>query len=334
MSIKNSAERNVTLDCVKGLAIFLVLWGHSIQFLFHDGSESFFQIPIFKIIYMFHMPLFMAVSGYLFPSSERKYPTSNLLLKKANRLLLPVASWAVLMFVAKYTVHMLTGHAMAIQLQNVLWFLSSCMFCTVVAVLCGKIAGGHPAVYVSAFLLSLALPDSFQLGFDKFMLPYFIAGIMFYRYRSRIPKVTYKLSWGISLVLFCVLLAYWNTEYYIYTTGMSLYVEDPRHKLFIITVRYLAGFAGIGLIVPLVNMLTRNVIAKPLTYLGKYTMEIYVLSPLIFQFLYLLRVPHSNVLLYSWFTAPLASCLISVFCIYGAKVIQRSKRVSLFLLGA
>ncbi len=75
-------ERNATLDCVKGLAIFLVVWGHCIQFLFSDVSQSYFQNPVFKFIYTFHMPLFMAVSGYLFSDSERKYSGFDLLIRR------------------------------------------------------------------------------------------------------------------------------------------------------------------------------------------------------------------------------------------------------------
>ena len=42
-------------DAVKSFAIFLVVWGHSIQYLMpHD----FFHNPMFELIYAFHMPLF------------------------------------------------------------------------------------------------------------------------------------------------------------------------------------------------------------------------------------------------------------------------------------
>ena len=54
-------ERISTLDAIRGLAIFLVVLGHSVQFNVPDP----FNNPVFKIIYSFHMPLFISVSGYL-----------------------------------------------------------------------------------------------------------------------------------------------------------------------------------------------------------------------------------------------------------------------------
>ncbi|MDE5968902.1 MAG: acyltransferase family protein [Muribaculaceae bacterium] len=57
-----SRNRVVWLDILKCMAIFLVLWGHSIQYL---RSDSPFDDPVFRFIYSFHMPLFMALSGFL-----------------------------------------------------------------------------------------------------------------------------------------------------------------------------------------------------------------------------------------------------------------------------
>lgn len=45
------------LDVVKGFAIFLMLWGHSIQYC-TNGEFDFFENNAFKFIYSFHMPLF------------------------------------------------------------------------------------------------------------------------------------------------------------------------------------------------------------------------------------------------------------------------------------
>ena len=66
-------KRNEFIDILKGYAIILVVLGHSLQY--GCGllpNNQFFSNNIFKIIYTFHMPLFVLISGYLFYFSEKK----------------------------------------------------------------------------------------------------------------------------------------------------------------------------------------------------------------------------------------------------------------------
>ena len=60
-----TASRNDFADYLKGVLIFLVACGHLIQFVGCQDSDCYYVDPLFKAIYMFHMPLFMAVSGYV-----------------------------------------------------------------------------------------------------------------------------------------------------------------------------------------------------------------------------------------------------------------------------
>ena len=60
MSIKVYEER---IDIVKGLAIILVVIGHTIQFCDLNGGVL---NPVYQWIYSFHMGLFFFCSGYLF----------------------------------------------------------------------------------------------------------------------------------------------------------------------------------------------------------------------------------------------------------------------------
>lgn len=65
-------ERNVIIDVIKAFAIISVLVGYSIQYGFSEAylaSKAYFDNVIFKVIYSYHMPLFMLISGYLFAFS-------------------------------------------------------------------------------------------------------------------------------------------------------------------------------------------------------------------------------------------------------------------------
>jgi fucose 4-O-acetylase-like acetyltransferase len=325
----------MTLDCIKGFAIFLVVWGHCIQYLAASSSEQYLQDPVFALIYSFHMPLFMAVSGYLFYPSQHKYDGRDLLIRKAKHLLLPAASWWVLIFAVRSVIHLQAGHGIPAPLPNAFWFLTANMFCVVVIHFCVKLAKRGTSIYllVPVMLLLLALPDGFELKFDKFMLPYFAAGFLLCRYSSKIAPTAYRVAWIASLVVFCMMVMHWKAEYYIYTTGMSLYVPDPGHKLYIVGFRYVAGFAGIGSAVPAVHLLLRRAFAPLLTFVGRYTMGIYLLSVILNPSLHLLRVPYPSALLYDWVITPLIACIVCVLCIVGASVLQHAKFARLVLLG-
>lgn len=57
-----AVNRINSFDYAKGLMIFFVVWMHCIQ---HFGNHLLdYILP--SIVYSFHMPVFMIVSGYLF----------------------------------------------------------------------------------------------------------------------------------------------------------------------------------------------------------------------------------------------------------------------------
>ena len=56
------AERLLWVDTLKGWLIILVVLGHALQCTL--GSECD-ENHLWNIIYSFHMPAFMAISGYL-----------------------------------------------------------------------------------------------------------------------------------------------------------------------------------------------------------------------------------------------------------------------------
>lgn len=61
--------RDESFDFIKGFLIFLVVWGHVIQF-FYTGNSL--ENPILIWIYSFHMPLFIFISGYFALYTIRK----------------------------------------------------------------------------------------------------------------------------------------------------------------------------------------------------------------------------------------------------------------------
>lgn len=77
--------RLYSFDILKLFTIYTVVWGHCIQHLLHTGPT---ENPVSLIIYSFHMPLFMTISGY-FSSSSLKYPFIPFIRKKFQQLIYP-----------------------------------------------------------------------------------------------------------------------------------------------------------------------------------------------------------------------------------------------------
>lgn len=80
-------ERKVFIDYAKGLAILLVVIGHLLQYNLVGTSAK----DLFDIIYSFHMPLFMFLSGYVASLTIDKQLADKILFvkKKAGSLVVP-----------------------------------------------------------------------------------------------------------------------------------------------------------------------------------------------------------------------------------------------------
>ena len=89
------------IDITKGLAIILVVIGHSIQSFGNDLHI------LFRVIYSFHMPVFFVLSGYTFKAST---PFKEFLRKKAKSLLLPYFSFVLITSLYEILLSLLRGN--------------------------------------------------------------------------------------------------------------------------------------------------------------------------------------------------------------------------------
>ena len=89
-------KRNGYFDFVKGVTIFLVVFGHALQYRSgydYLASELYWDNPIMKAIYSMHMPLFAAISGYFY-----SYGPIKSALKRIKQFLPVCIVWGIMLW--------------------------------------------------------------------------------------------------------------------------------------------------------------------------------------------------------------------------------------------
>jgi len=238
LTIKN---RDSVIDIAKGLAIILVVVGHVIQV----GSENFDSNFGFRIIYSFHMPLFIFLSGavasFFFDPNRISYSFKknihlaiSKLIKSAQRLLLPFMVWCVVNQLIYHQGHDVVG-ALVLAFRKpdtALWFLLAIFYCILLfeifqilfaCVFKLSQMAGPAAKYVEALagdgrvqiILMILIwwavrghtPHGAGLGLLKPYFIYYVLGLGFYRYgRLNISLVLYFLA----ALIFIILVPWWS----------------------------------------------------------------------------------------------------------------------------
>lgn len=191
-----SRERCVVIDIAKGICIILVVIGHFCP----DYSPSWW-IALNKVIYTFHMPVFMFASGYIFMYTRKPgYSYSQMLKKKVKRLLLPYLSTSAIII----TIKLLTESSLNVEnpvtlysylkifylpeAGYFLWFIWALWWMFVLVGICGKTVQLWTLTIVLTILhyMPFDITDLFALNATKYYAVYFMTGVMVCVYRQRL----------------------------------------------------------------------------------------------------------------------------------------------------
>lgn len=333
--------RNPIIDYLKGVAIFLVVWAHCMQFL--NKGYSFYENGIFMFIYSFHMPLFMTISGYLFAFSGTRTDLINVMKLKYSQLLLPIISWGIILtFIMFYKQILFEGpfqgavlffNAYLKNLAFHLWFLWALfIISTMISVVASKF-NDSVLVHLFAFVLILFFPDGYGLIYVKFMYPFFLGGYFYNLFRARINKYK-RLIIGLSFVVFPILLCYWSKQDLIYFSNMSLYKPDLLQELIVALKRYLIGFSGVVVMVTIIKTFFHFPKAKFIYEMGIFSLGIYILQTVLFKVIELFVPQYSvNYLLYTFVYSIIAAFFIIVTSIFFTRIISKTPIIGKALFG-
>ncbi len=289
--MENTMQRDAYWDVVKGVLILLVVMGHVVQY---GVGGDFWHNPVFKGIYIFHMPLFMLVSGYF--SWNGLHRGAGWLLSRTRQLILPnvVFTFVLVGFALLWAYDVRDGGRMLEQYRRncnpPFWYLCVLFECSVF----GWLLFRSPKLWwrILWVLLpvgyALLLPYGvkewqwsrdvlFLLPWGKHfpaMWPYFLLGLC-------LRRVGISGASSIShLWLVCVPLAilswyFFRKEDYIYITPLTPDVASWLPTLYRFIAGLLCSFACLYLLKLLLPLLQRQ---RWLLALGKATMAIYMLQ--------------------------------------------------------
>lgn len=309
-------KRELLPDVLRGFAICLVVLGHCIQ----EGSgevyklqEAYFDDRLYQLIYSFHMPLFMLVSGWLgwysMRTTDDRREQLRILGRRAASLLIPIFGWTALDSARHFLMNAYYGYPHAglgqgllqyivNSLEN-LWFLWAVFWCFLI-VWCMHY-WFHDALwlYIVGFLMMFFIPDGLGLGAYKYMLPFYIIAFYFHegmaeRHNkenaiSRLYEIicnVYEqapivLTLAAGLVWILLFAAFFNQDAFIYLTGYKLLGKDITRQLAIDGYRFIIGLSGSCFVI----LLWKDILQQRKGYgfpvfscLGRNSMGIYIVS--------------------------------------------------------
>lgn len=341
-------SRNQVIDLIKGLAIFTVVLGHCIQY--GSGSivlenQSFYDNYLFKLIYSFHMPVFMLVSGYLFSMSIQKYSTYELAQKAIKTLLIPIVLWVLLYRIPEMVISYDGTDSLIKAIIKLIsyivtgfWFLWAIFFFQIFTLCVKKWLLDSVWVYLITFTILLFIPDLMITQLYKYMYPYFYLGYFSRTLikNSNLIEKFRRYGW-LFILLTIVLLPLFNYRTYIYNNTITLmpngyetYFDQVKN----IVLRYGIGIVGslgsIWLCAKINSMTCLNCIKEVLVVLGKNSLGIYIISGYIVS---LIVVPTTANLSPSFGILGLEAMLVTVTSILLTSVIQKIPFLNKYLLG-
>ena len=99
-------KRLISIDIARAICIILVVIGHYIP----DDSPDWY-ITMRNVIYSFHMPLFMFVSGYVHWATRKPVKYKDFVWKKFQRLMIPYFFTSIVVI----TIKLLTESGLSVE---------------------------------------------------------------------------------------------------------------------------------------------------------------------------------------------------------------------------
>jgi fucose 4-O-acetylase-like acetyltransferase len=327
-------KRIISLDILKAFAIFLVCWGHAIQYLHHD--ETFWNNKIWEMIYSFHMPLFFFISGYFVRKSIVTLKFTVFLRKRSFELIIPYLSWHILHLLY----YKICYGSLTFGGKSWLWFLPVLFVCQLILFLLNKLYFKNKICCIIFFLVLFLIPS---FGRFVFYLLFLLLGfIVSFYYHSN--EKGFRVIALISILIFLFLCPYYKGEYYVYFSNFIQYrdgvVINITSNDFITIYKFFIGLSAsifFFVFVQCINFNGNNILSN----IGVNTLGIYILQSILLEQLLPDFIDLScfdlektaSAFCYSSLIAPIIAFVNVLICLMLCSIIAKSKYLGFLFLG-
>lgn len=223
LNYSKQVKRNIYVDIVRGIAMLLVILGHTITGCTEESESSF----IFNIIWSLQMPLFILVSGYVTRYS-RKVETSaalwGFIKRRTYTYLFPWIIWTFFVrgLIFKKT-HLFNIKWLIYHMDAGYWFLTTIWTISLIFCLCSfissKINQSNEIVKHILTLLFYCLGMAIVAGIGLLMgmsflgirltlyyMPFYYVGYIYGQYRDNIQQSKYGIKISEIVITLCFIL--------------------------------------------------------------------------------------------------------------------------------
>lgn len=313
-------KRNKEIDIAKGIGIISVVYGHTVS-------------SLHTYIYIFHMPLFFIISGFLYASKERE-PLKLYARKKFHSLILSyiillIMTNALLLILFHFTGQEFTIYkSMLIRpygAAGALWFLLALFWVTVIyKIIDIYVAYNYKAATVVLFFVIGRILSALGIHVPTFIdtactsLIFYLAGIILCKYMNLFSTELIIYMLGISL-LPCLLI----------DLPMSIDLMTNTYEPFYYM--FLSVFISFLIIrLSYQKWLVKSLVGDVLAYLGRISLVILAFHIFAFEFCYFV-VSKDKLNNPEWPWADLIAIAMTVVTITFITILNKIMRIDLIL---
>lgn len=296
----NAAKRNQFVDIMRGIAMLLVVLGHTMTGCTVGSQETF----LFNIVWSLQMPLFILISGYITKYSRLICDKKDLWQYIKRRTIAYMLPWTVWSFLIR---GILFGQKNFLNIKDLLWSMDSgywflatiwtiSMVFGIASFVAERVSKGNmpkkQIVLLLCYLAGMVLLAGigvllglsfFAIKLTLYYMPFYYAGFLYGQFDGKVmaSQIGKKMVDGIIALCFVIWL-YVILRY-------SLY--ELTDSVFSIILRAVTSLAGCIAVCGLCKGIFSDKIGGGLAWVGKHSLEVYLTHYLLLSMIKLNRTP-------------------------------------------